>query len=304
MVTGANGFVGRHVVADLVRRDISVIAVGQEKQPPPDSPVVDYLACDLTDPREAQSLPLGEVDTVINLAGLAAVGASFSERDRYLAVNVGVLETVCTIAVQRRLKDLRVLAVSSGAVYRGGQPMPLSESAIVDPTSSPYAESKLAMEDRARFYRDAGVDCVVMRPFNHIGPGQGCGFLVPDLVAEIQRAQRDGSALRVGNLGTRRDYTDVRDVSAAYLALAEAEVLADTTYNVCSGRSLSGNEILHVLLHTMGLPDVPLIVDPDKFRPADQVEIVGDNGRLRAAVGWRPVIPIETSIADFVRSAA
>jgi nucleoside-diphosphate-sugar epimerase len=54
----------------------------------------------------------------------------------------------------------------------------------------------------------------------------------------------------------------------------------------------------------MGLPDVPLIVDPDKFRPADQVEIVGDNGRLRAAVGWRPVIPIETSIADFVRSAA
>jgi GDP-4-dehydro-6-deoxy-D-mannose reductase len=300
MVTGANGFVGRHVIADLVGRGISVVAVGHADERPPETVATDYFACDLADLDQVQKLPLGEVGAVINLAGLAAVGQSFSQRDRYLAVNVGVLDTLCTVAMQRRLVELRILAISSGAVYAAGQPMPLSESARVDPTSSPYAESKLAMEERARTYRTAGLDCVVVRPFNHIGPGQSPGFLVPDLVAEIHRAQAQRVPLRVGNLSTRRDYTDVRDVAAAYVALAAADGLARETYNVCTGRSLSGTEILDAILEELGLSDMPVTVDPSKFRPSDQTEIVGDAGRVKGELGWKPAIPVRRSIRDFV----
>ncbi len=304
MVTGANGFVAQHVIAELARRGSEVMAIGRQDEPAPSTSLAnEYIGCDLTDQAAVDKLPLGEVDAVINLAGLAAVGESFSQRDRYLAVNVGVNKTVCDVAARRGLRDLRVIAVSSGAVYAGGQAMPLSEFSAVDPTSSPYAESKLAMEENARAYRGAGVDCLIVRPFNHIGPGQGPGFLLPDLLREAQRARTDGEPMRVGNLSTRRDYTDVRDVAAAYVDLAAAVDLKGDLYNVCTGRSLSGVEILRLLLDAMGSPDLEVEIDQTKFRPSDQPDIVGNSDRLNASAGWVPVVPVERSISDFVAAA-
>lgn len=300
LVTGANGFVGGHVVTALASRGVEVVAVGRDGEASGPSRAHAYLACDLTDLAEVEKLPLDEIDTVINLAGLAAVGPSFAQRDRYLEVNVGVLRTVCEVAAKRGLTDLRVIAVSSGAVYAAGQPMPLSEDAKVDPTSSPYAESKLAMEECARAYRSTGVDCVVVRPFNHIGPGQGPGFLVPDLFAQIQQVRDRGGPMLVGNLETRRDYTDVRDVAAAYVQLADRPVLTDPLFNVCRGRSWSGSEILTGLLAAAGSPELDVRPDPARFRPSDQPDIVGDNSRLAAQAGWAPTIPLEESLRDFV----
>lgn len=304
MVTGANGFVGHHVVAELVSRGWGVVAVSRQDEV--DAEIADlveaYLPCDLVSLEETRALPLDEVDVVINLAGLAAVGESFSQRELYLEVNAGVIDTVCTVALERKL-GLRVIAVSSGAVYAGGQPMPLSESAAVDPTSSPYAESKLLMEERARSYRDAGVDCVVVRPFNHIGPGQGPGFLVPDLLRQAKIAQSEQGPIVVGNLTTRRDYTDVRDVARAYASLADAPSLIRGTYNVCTGRSLAGLDLLAILLAELDDLDLTVEQDPARFRPSDQPDIIGDNATLVDELGWRPQIPIEQSIGDFIRGA-
>ncbi len=301
MVTGANGFVGHHVVAELVSRGWGVVAVSRQDEV--DAEIADlvesYLPCDLVSIEETRALPLASVDVVINLAGLAAVGESFSQGEEYLRVNCGVLDTVCTVALEEGL-SLRVIAVSSGAVYAGGQEMPLRESATLDPASSPYAASKIAMEGRARHFRAAGVDCVVARPFNHIGPGQLPGFLVPDLTAQIQEARLSGAPMRMGNLSTRRDYTDVRDVAAAYVALAAAASCEYDTYNICTGRSLAGTEILAGLLAQLGLDDLPVEPDPAKSRPSDQPDIFGDNGRLATELGWRPMISIEESLRDFL----
>lgn len=304
MVTGANGFVGRHVVAGLASRGCAVIAVSRQDEADPEIAglVKAYLACDLADLDETRTLPFEGVGAVINLAGLAAVGESFSQRELYMRVNAGVIDTVCQVALERDL-DVRVIAVSSGAVYAGRQDMPLSEGSAVDACSSPYAESKLAMEDRAQYYRDAGVDCVIVRPFNHIGPGQGLGFLVPDLFAQIQQAVATGGPMLIGNLSTRRDYTDVRDVARSYVALASAGSLEHDVYNVCTGRSLPGAAILAIMLAQLGLSELEVREDPSRFRPSDQPDICGKNARLTAAVGWGPSITIERSIADFVAAA-
>lgn len=302
MVTGANGFVGRHVVAELASRGCAVIAVSRQNEVDPSIAdlVEAYLPRDLANLDEARELPLGDVDAVINLAGLAAVGESFSQREEYLRVNTGVIDTVCTVAVERGLSGLRVIAVSSGAVYAGRQDMPLAEDSAVDPGSSPYAESKLAMEGRAQFYRRAGVDCVVARPFNHIGPGQGPGFLVPDLLRQVEQVVTAGGPILVGNLSTRRDYTDVRDVAAAYAALASAPALDHHLYNVCTGRSLAGTEILATMLAQLGLSELTVESDRARFRPSDQPDIYGNNARLAGAVAWCPTIPVGSSIRDFL----
>ena len=302
MVTGANGFVGHHAVRELAARNCAVVAVSRQAEA--DAAIADsiesYLPCDLAQLEQVRRLSLDDIDAVINLAGLAAVGPSFDHPDLYLRVNAAVIDTVCTVARERGLSDLRVLAVSSGAVYAAGQDMPLREDAALDPTSSPYAASKIEMERRALGHRARGVDCVVVRPFNHIGPGQGPGFLVPDLFDQIRKAGESGGPLLVGNLETRRDYTDVRDVVAAYVDLAAAETLEHRLYNVCSGRCVAGTEILTMLVEATGVSDLEVTVDPSRLRPADQPDISGDHALLTSAAAWQPSRSIETSVRDFV----
>ena len=157
------------------------------------------------------------------------------------------------------------------------------------------------MEELSLKYREEGLDCVVARPFNHIGPGQLPGFILPDLYQKASEAKaNNSSSINVGNLTTRRDYTDVRDVAKAYVRLATAETLNHGIYNVCSGRSVSGEEILTMLLEEMNAKDISPQVDDSLFRPSDAQELFGDSSRLMQDTGWSPSINISRTIADFV----
>ena len=112
----------------------------------------------------------------------------------------------------------RAIVVSSGALYDPNQPLPISEESATSPTS-PYAIGKLASEHVVDYFRNRGLDAVIARPFNHIGPGQKEGFILPDIYAQLSSVG-SGGEIQVGNLNTRRDYTDVRDIVAGYKALA------------------------------------------------------------------------------------
>lgn len=305
-VTGVNGFVGGHLVDELIAQNFEVIGVGREEQLGRElaDKVSEYYRCDLADYQSVKSLPLAGAKAVINLAGLAAVGPSFDNPELYMRINTAVLDTVCKVALEQNAKDLRFLSISSGAIYSSDQPMPLTEDSKLAPESSPYAASKIAMEKLSIEYRDQGLDCVVARPFNHIGPRQLAGFLLPDLYQKVTESQVNGSQLLVGNLTTRRDYTDVRDVAKAYVGLISAEKLEHGIYNVCTGRSVSGEEILSMLLAELGLQHLTPQVDESLFRPSDTPELYGDNTRLKTDTGWQPVIPIEQTIKDFIASKA
>ncbi|HYF96902.1 MAG TPA: NAD-dependent epimerase/dehydratase family protein, partial [Patescibacteria group bacterium] len=144
LITGINGFVGKHLAREFIKRDYGVIGVGHETPPHVEvrSLAEQYFACDLTDAALVERLPLKEVDAVISLAGLAALGPSFDKPDEYMHVNTAVLSVICDEIIKQGLQpNIRMLAVSSGAVYASGQPMPLTEESSTDPGSSPYTAS-------------------------------------------------------------------------------------------------------------------------------------------------------------------
>jgi GDP-4-dehydro-6-deoxy-D-mannose reductase len=304
LVTGINGFVGKHLANELHSRSHKVYGVGNaEPQVDPliEDIVENYYQCDLTDKEEVSKLPLNNLDAVINLAGLAAIGPSFKNPDQYLKVNVGVLNTIGELLVQQSSKA-RVIAVSSGALYNPSQDMPLTESSSTD-GSSPYAVSKLKMEEVAVELRDKGLDCIIARPFNHIGPGQNRGFLLPDLYERVKGASANNGIVTVGNLKTKRDYTDVRDIVRAYADLALKENLDHILFNVCSGKSHSGQEVLDTLLSIMDMSGkIKIEVDKSIIRPNDPVDLYGSSKRLAQETDWLPEISFEQTIKDFVNS--
>lgn len=295
-VTGVNGFVGRHLARELVDSGHSVIGIGQGPTAADPEILVDYVGADLA--AGWPSIP--PVDAVAHLAGLAAIGPSFDEPGRYVTENSAMVIHLFEALRAARVMP-RVLVVSSGAVYDSKAPQPLTEQSSVDFTS-PYVVSKVLVENLTAYYRGLGANAVVVRPFNHIGPGQGPGFLVPDLVATVRRAHESGEPPAFGVLTTRRDYTDVRDVVRAYRLLLEAPTLSHTLFNVCSGTNLAGTEILAVVQEVLGDVGRTAGLDPRQLRPQDPSSITGSHALITEAVGWQPQIDPQTSIRDYVET--
>ena len=300
-------FVGKHLAREFYGRNIQVVGVGRGKDV--ESSIrgctASYFACDLSDYESVRKVPWEEADAIISLAGLSRVGESFANPELYKRINVDVATNVCDYLVSSGLAP-RFIAVSTGAVYSPNSPMPLTESSPLVMEGSPYAQSKILMEAGVAKYREKGLDCVIVRPFNHCGPGQEAGFLIPDLYSKIVASTKNSSPLIVGDLSTRRDYTDVRDVARAYadLALYPTSKLKHDFYNVCSGVSRSGQEILDEMLECMSIgSDIQINLDKKLFRPNDPAELFGNSSRLLEDVEWSPSIALSTTIKDFVIQA-
>ena len=280
LVTGAQGFVGGHLLAEL----------GDRARP---------LDVDVTDADSLQDA-VGDADALIHLAAGSSVSESWADPGEAWRVNtlgtVNVLE-----AVRARAPGARVLVVSTGEVYGRAERVPTPEGARIAPVS-PYAASKAAAELAAGQARDAGLDVVIARAFQHEGPGRDERFAVGSWSAQIVRAEEaGGGTVRVGDLTARRDITDVRDVVRAYAALLDRAVPADT-YNVASGKAV---EMEHVLDLLVGLTTVRIEIerDPERSRPADLPVVCGNAARLRGATGWTPTIPLEQTLADTLTAA-
>jgi len=276
------------------------MGLGQdEAHPEIASQLTAYHLCDLTNEAQVAALDLGGITAVINLAGLAQQGASFAAADLYKKVNVEVVTSLGKHLLADGSKA-RLIAVSTGAVYDSSQPLPLTETSKTT-HASPYAESKLMMETTVNDLRAQGLDAVTVRPFNHIGPGQAPGFLLPDLYKKLQAIDQTSGHIQVGNLATKRDYTDVRDIVKAYVSLATASSLKHELYNVCSGTSRDGKEVLEALLTATHLQDrVVVDVDQSLVRPTDPPDLYGNAERLRQETGWSPAIAFDQTIRDFV----
>ncbi|MEO6121929.1 MAG: GDP-mannose 4,6-dehydratase, partial [Acidimicrobiales bacterium] len=229
-------------------------------------------------------------------------GRSWDEPAEFLRVNAGGTLNVLE-AARRGDPPPRVLVISSAEVYGKVRPdqLPITEDAPLRPVS-PYAASKAAAELMAmQAHLGHGLEVVVARPFNHIGPGQDPSFLVPGLTRRILAAQRDATAtVGVGNLTPRRDMTDVRDIVRAYRLLA-AGGEPGGVYNVCSGRDVSVQQVLDRLLALTGA-DVVVETDPALVRAVEVPVLRGDPSKLRAATGWEPVVPLDDTLSAVLAS--
>lgn len=303
LVTGVNGFVGPHLARELTKRGAKVIGVGYDSvlNPSLSAEDVQYISCDLTNQEAVAKIDFSAVDAVIHLAGLASQAMSFEQPAKFISANSAMLINMFEVAMSQKLETQpRFVVVSSGAVYSSDQPMPITEQSILA-DNSPYIISKLLNEHLCHYYQKRGFQTITVRPFNHTGPGQGPGFLIPDLTAQVLAVGKGGT-VKVGNLATRRDYSDARDIVRAYADLALADQLDQDVFNLCSGVSRSGQEVLELIAQAAygDKNAVKTEVDPQKIRPTDPPEIYGDNSAIKNAVGWQPTIDLETTINDYV----
>lgn len=297
-VTGANGFVGKHLVTELVTHNYSVLAIGgSDLTSGQDSENVTWVNCDLSQESEVAKLNLSDVDAVIHLAGLAAVGPSFDSPMSYITTNAALEVNLFQKAIHDNVRP-RFLLISSGSLYDPNSELPITEQTTVLP-SSPYAVSKITQEQAGHYYGNRGFEVVIARPFNHFGPGQNTGFIAPDLAQQIVAVERgESTQISVGNLEAQRDYTDVRDIVKAYMALL-ANGVPGETYNICSGNPKSGNDVLNAMLqYTQLQPQI--VTDPSRMRPADNPVIYGDHSKISKDAGWQPTIDFTTTIADVI----
>lgn len=298
LITGVNGFVGPHLVSELKKNDYYIIGVGGKLGSEfPVEEIDEYFVLDLMKKNILKNIDLSKLDGIIHLAGLAAVGPSFVDPMKYINTNIGLEVNIFEACIKQKVRP-KIVIVSSGSIYSSKNKMPINENSHISPTS-PYAVSKTAQEIMASYYENLGFDVVIARPFNHIGPGQGLGFIVPDLAKQIiDFSNGNVDKVIVGNLDSQRDYTDVRDISKAYRLLYEKGKSGEV-YNICSGSAISGNKILNDLMKIKGIR-AEVKLDESKLRPSDNPIIVGDYSKIMKDTGWQPEISIEQTLKDIL----
>jgi GDP-4-dehydro-6-deoxy-D-mannose reductase len=273
-----------HLVAELRSR-------GEDPAAPPRSEL-DLLDADAVRAAVARLRPRA----VFHLAALASVPFSWEHPRRTLRENVEMTLNVLE-AVQLEAPQAAVALAGSGEIYGAPDRLPVDESAPLRPRN-PYALSKAACDLLGGQYADVhGLNVVRMRSFNQAGPGQPEDYVVGTLtrqVAEAEAAGEQGAVIRLGNVDSARDFTDVRDVARAY---ADAAAAPAGIYNVCSGRSVTVRELLE-LLRAAARVEVRHEVAQERLRAGDVPEITGSAERFERAVGWAPRIPLEQTVAD------
>ena len=306
LVTGADGFVGRHALWALRSAGHQIVACHRAGAPPPawatDTSLegVEWRPLELGQQASVVAAIRGGSDGVLHLAAVASGAAA--RRDPGLAWEVnaaGTARLVEALAQQRAsgAVDPLVVVVSSGEVYGAAGPPPSRETDAAQPVS-PYAASKLGAEEAAReTARRTGLRVIIARPFSHTGPGQAAEFVAPALVRRLRAARTAGeTTVKTGSLEPVRDFLDVRDVADAYARLL-ASGRAGEIYNIASGVGLPLRHLFERLAAIVGLDARPEL-DPALVRPADIPYLVGDAAKLAAGTGWSPRISLDQTLRD------
>ena len=313
LVTGADGFVGRHLVRLLLQAGDDVIAACRPGGAPVDWQGEAPAAChisqvplELTEDASVRAAVGSAPDAVVHLAALAS--GQEARRDPGAAWTINAAGTARLLAAIVELResgraDPLVLVVSTGEVYGRGQAILRVETDPLLP-QSPYAASKVGAEVASlEGWRRAGVRVTIARPFAHTGPGQAPQYVVPTFVRRLLQARAAGeTTVPTGNLQPVRDLLDVRDVVTAYRGLL-LHGRPGEAYNVARGEGLGLADLFRRLAAMIGVRAHP---EPDATltRPADIPHLVGDWSKLGRATGWAPSISLEQTLRGVVDAEA
>ncbi len=285
LIVGGTGFVGAHLARQLSDRY---------------EPVLSGRADDIRDAARVRALVASaKPELVVNLASLTTVRETFADpKATYDIALFGLLNLLEALKIEGFRGKL--LQVSSSELYGFPAPdqLPLTEATPLSPLS-PYSVAKVAAEALCHQWNHAeAMQILIARPFTHIGPGQSVRFSVANFarqVAEIMRGRRE-PVMQVGQLATTRDLTDVRDVARAYDAILHRGS-RNTIYNVCSGIETPMRSVLDELIILSGRT-IEVAEDHGLIRKAEQQRLLGSYARLKKDTGWRPEIPLKTTLSD------
>lgn len=302
LITGATGFAGSHLVERLLAAGHDLFALHHRQTTHQALPVHERLQSvegDLLDEGSLiTAVTTARPDIIYHLAGQAYPARSWDTPAQTLAVNSGGTANLLQAAV--KWGRPRLVVVTSAEIYGDIQPadLPLTEETPPQPRH-PYGVSKLAASQLVQLYwQRYQLPVIEARPFNHIGPRQALGFVVPDFASQLAAIKlgQQPPTMSVGNLEAQRDFTDVRDVVRAYMLLAERG-RPGRAYLICSGQPVSIHYLLTTLADLAGV-EIDIAYDPARMRPSDTPSLYGSYARLQQDTGWRPEIHLRQSLAD------
>jgi GDP-4-dehydro-6-deoxy-D-mannose reductase len=309
LITGITGFVGSHLVDYVLAEhpEVEVFGIKRWRSRTENiehfPPGIKIFECDLRDASSTfQVVEQARPDLIFHLAAQSFVQSSFGAPQESLTSNV-VGELHIFEAVRRLKLDPWIqIACSSeeyGLVHE--DELPILETNPLRPLS-PYAVSKVSQDLLAyQYYRSYGLKTVRTRGFNHTGPRRGEVFVCSNFAKQIvmiERGQKE-PVIHVGDLSTRRDFTDVRDMVVGYWKALTTNCVPGEVYNLCSGRDYRIQEVLDKLL-AMSDVKIEVRVDPERLRPSDVPVLLGSNEKFQAVSGWAPRIPFDQTLRDIL----
>jgi GDP-4-dehydro-6-deoxy-D-mannose reductase len=302
LITGASGFVGRHLVAMLQsalpaaeilptsRRDGVVIAG------------LDTFKLDLEAPQEIRALLKDlKPDIIVNLAAEASGKRALADPMSAWRANFWNAVELAE-AVRLYLPDGTLISISSSEIYglSANHHAAIPEEAPFAPTG-PYGATKAAADLAIGEMEFRGLRAIRLRPFNHIGPGQRTDFVVASFASQLAliEAGLQEPVIRTGRLDVRRDFLDVRDVCSAYIQVIRAldRIKPGTAINICSGHAVSARQILDYLI-SLSTAAITVETEAGRVRPNDVLSVSGDPSRARDLLDWHPTISLRQTLED------
>ena len=304
LITGIAGFAGSHLAELLVRKGNEVfgtcLAGESLDNIRPISRRLHLSTCDITQfDHLFRVIKRISPDQIYHLAALSSVAKSFSQPLDTIGTNIH--GTLYLLEIIRNLKKpIKILVVGSSDMYGKVTPkeVPITEEKALLPVS-PYGMSKAACDLLAyQYFKSYGVYAIRARAFNHSGPRQSSGFVIPDFASQIAQIEAGllPPVIEVGDLSSKRDLSDVRDVVRAYVALMRRGKPGQA-YNICSQQAYRIKDVLKSLL-ALSKQKIKVKVDKEKYRPAEIPILMGSNSKTKEATGWKPRIPLRKTLKD------
>ena len=292
LVTGADGFIGSHVVETLVKSGHEVRAfvlynsfnswgwLDESEQSIRDS--IDVFAGDIRDPHGVDKA-VEKQDVVLNLAALIAIPYSYHSPDTYIDTNIK--GTLNILQAARRHNVKRVVQTSTSEVYGTAQYIPIDEVHPLHP-QSPYAATKVGADQLAlSFHASFDVPVGILRPFNTYGPRQSARAVIPTIISQLANK----SKVKLGSLSPTRDFSFVQDTANGFLAAAQSDAIIGQTINLGSGFEISIKETAETIAKLMNT-ELELVDDEQRVRPENsEVErLHASIEKAKALLGWQP----------------
>ncbi len=303
LVTGADGFIGSHLVDLLLSRGYRVRALSQYNSfnywgwlEGKRDPRLEIVCGDVRDASFCRHICQG-VSTVLHLAALIAIPYSYVAPESYVDTNIGGTLNICQAALDNGVG--RVVVTSTSEVYGTALYVPIDEKHPRQP-QSPYSATKIGADAIAMsFFNAFGLPVVIARPFNTYGPRQSARAIIPTIISQIAAGERE---IKVGDLTPTRDFNYVADTCRGFLALATAPGIEGREINIATGTEVSMEETLHTIARLMNA-DVNYVVDPARLRPSNSEvrRLCGDNTLITTLTDWRPKFDLEAGLGETIR---
>ncbi|NIF76625.1 SDR family NAD(P)-dependent oxidoreductase [Paraburkholderia sp. Cy-641] len=305
LVTGADGFIGSHLVEELVAQGSKVRAfvyynsfnsLGWLDTLPKDVlQKVEIFSGDIRDPNGVRVAMTG-CDCVFHLAALIAIPFSYHSPDSYVDTNIK--GTLNVLQAARDLKTLRVIVTSTSEVYGTAQYAPIDEKHPFQ-GQSPYSATKIGADRLAEsFYRSFDTPVVIVRPFNTYGPRQSARAIIPTLITQLLSGQDE---IRVGSLTPTRDFNFVADTVAGFIALAAADEAIGKEINIATGTEHSVGDVANFLISELN-PAARIVTEEQRLRPeaSEVFRLIGDNTLIKALTAWRPRFDLHGGLKETI----